>query len=194
MILKPFNANLAEVMYADDKFLPLNKHDMARLIELIPDGDETFLTIRDNLYTEYVRAENQCGTIVVHRGIDSEPRKFPRGACVFFETSLPVVKWLICNYDCCEGDCDCQPVELVREVSPAGKVGQEWYGRMNFRGSLPIRFGLGEVPDWVHVETQDHIVEFSGTPRAKGSFGITVSATNCQGNNIVTETIKVVVE
>ena len=102
MILKPFAATTIEILPPDSNFLPLNNRDASRLLAHIPEGEETYLTLQDNLNTEWVRAENQCGQIVIHRGIDtSEPLRFPRGTCVFFETSVPVIKWLICHLDCC---------------------------------------------------------------------------------------------
>ena len=195
MILKPISLTLSDAMLADDTYFPLTQRDNARLLEMIPDGDEMFLTIRDNLYSEWVRAENQCGTIVVHRGVDdSQPRKFPRGSCVFFETSLPVIKWLICNYNCCEGeDCDCVGVTLERESLPTGIVNMPWEGRILFDGSFPIHFSIDGMPSWMKAEYEEHIVRLSGTPTGTGTFTVSISATNCAGTANVVKQHKVVV-
>lgn len=186
MILKHIAMVLAEVMYADDKYFPLTDRDMSRLLEHVPDGEEIFLTLRDNLYTEYVRAENQCGTIVVHRAQgDSVARKFPRGTCLFFEPSVPVIEWLICNHNCCEGDCECEDVALSRIILPTGLAGQPWQGRLVFTGTTPINYSLTDTPDWVTVEYNERIIHLYGTPPAAGSVNMSVAATNCQGSSQV---------
>lgn len=193
MILKPFSATLHDVLYADDSFLPLTPRDYARLLAHIPDGDSTILSLRDNLYTEWVYIENQCGTLVMERGYGgSEARKFPRGTCLFFETSVPVIKWLICNYNCCEGgDCECVEVTHKQTVSPTALVNEEWEGRVTFDGTLPINYDVTGMPDWMSAEYEQDLVRLSGTPTASGTFNVSVAATNCMGNSIVVEEVKV---
>lgn len=194
MILKPVNLTLAAVMEADDKYFPLNASDMARLVEHIPDGDETILTIHDDLYTEWVRVENQCGTLVVHRAQGgSTARKFPRGACVFFETSLPVIQWLICNYDCCaEGECVQTPVSVAQSSVSAAVVGQPWEGRVRFSGSTPINFSVDGMPGWMSAEIEDQRVILSGTAPASGTATVSIAASNCQGSATVAHQVTVV--
>lgn len=193
MILKPITVNLADVLLADDKHLTLTDRDNARLLAHIPDGDETYLTIQDNLYSEWIKATNQCGTIVLERGIGgSEARKFPKGSCVFFETSVPVIKWLICNHDCCnDGDCKLTPVTFTKATLPTGIVGQPWEGRLQFAGSLPINFEVTGMPAWMSGEQEGDMVRLSGTPDAATVHTISVSATNAQGTGHITKQVKV---
>lgn len=185
MILKPVSAVLNGVLEKTDTYLPLSQADTNRLLALIPDADEMILTLQDNMYTEYVSVSNQCGTLLVTRGVDSEPRKFPKGTCLFFETSLPVVKWLICNYNCCEdGDCDCVAAAVERSSFPTAVVGEPWEGRVLYEGSTPIKF-QALAPDWVETTVYERLVVFTGTPTARGTHSITVSATNCAGETSV---------
>lgn len=194
MILKPIQVNLSDVLLADDKYFTLTERDNTKLLAHIPDGEETILTIQDNLNIEWVKATNQCGTIVLERGLDfSEPRKFPKGSCVFFEASIPVIKWLICNHDCCGGKCELEPVTLQRNVLPTGIVGHSWAGYILYKGSLPIVYDVSDLPDWMSVEYEEHAVRLSGTPTASGTFSFVVSATNAQGTALVTNTFKVIV-
>lgn len=197
MILRPISVVLNAPLEKYDTYLPLSQADTNRLLTHIPDGDETYLTIQDNLRTEYIHVENQCGTIVIiERGVDSEAYKFPKGSCVFFETSLPVIKWLICNYNCCEdGDCDCLAVEETRATLPSGRVGQPWAGRVVFDGSDPINFKL-TLPEsgWMEASVEHKRIIFSGTPTAAGTFQIIISAANCAGEVLVTYTHSIVID
>lgn len=190
MILKPASFNLNGVLEKNDTYLPLAQADMSRLVALVPDGEEMILTLQDNLYTEWVRVYNECGTILVERGLDCEARKFPRGTCLFFEMSLPLVKWLVCNLDCCEGDdCDCTVVSLDDASLPGGIVNQEWAGSLSFGGTLPINIKL-LIPDWMSAEVQDGVATLSGTPTEAGIVEVGYSATNCRGVALVADTLE----
>lgn len=192
MILKPITVNLADVLLADDKHLTLTDRDNARLLAHIPEGDSTYLTIQDNLYSEWVLATNQCGTIVLERAVGgSEARKFPKGSCVFFEASIPVIAWLICNHDCCEGDCKVTPVGFTKATLPTAIVGQPWEGRLQFSGSLPINFDVTGMPAWMGAEYEGALVRLSGTPDAAAVSIISVAAANAQGSANISKQFKV---
>lgn len=190
MILKPVSFVLNGVLEKNDTYLPLSQVDMNRLLAHVPDGEETILTIQDNLYTEWVHVYNDCGTVLLERGLGgSEPRKFPRGTCVFFEMSLPLVQWLICNYDCCEDDdCDCEAVTLESHTLPAGIVNQLWDGRMAFVGTLPINIKI-TPPSWATAEVLNGEVFLTGTPDKAGIYQVGYSATNCRGSVLVSDTL-----
>lgn len=194
MITTPIAFTLADIMEVDDKYFPLTQHDTVRLLEHLPDGEEIYLTIRDNLYTEYVRAENQCGTVIVHRGVDSTPRRFPRGSCVFFEASLPLIKWLICNHDCCEDtECPCTPVEIQRTVLPAAILNNPWEGRILLTGSHPIQTRVTGLPTWMTAKQEGDRIILSGTPTTTTVADIAVAATNCSGTELDTTQFQVAV-
>lgn len=194
MIIKPFGATFRAVLEADSGYLPLSNDDNTKLLGLLPEGEEMLLTIQDNLYHEWVKAENQCGTIIITRGIDgSEPRKFPKGSCIFFETSVPVIKWLICNHNCCDGPCPCEPVDYAGAVIPAGVVGQPWEGSVLFTGDTPMTFGVDNLPSWMTATNGANYVRLSGTPVAAGTFSLSVAAGNCDGAAVATHSIVVTI-
>lgn len=185
MLLKSISLNLANTLPADSVYLPLSVDDAARLRALLAeDGEQIYLTITDGVFREYVLATNQSGTIVLGRGIDSEARKFPKGSCVFFENSIPVTKWLICNYECCQGDCPVEPVASAGSVLPPGKVGNAWEGSFVFSGDLPMAFAVTGMPGWMSATYSGNYVRLSGTPTAAATHSLSVAASNGNGANI----------
>jgi len=193
MILTPYNASLNNILEKDANFLPLSRADETRLMELIPEDDGIYLTLKDNLYTEYVYVENQCGTLVVTRGVDSDAKRFPRGTCVFFETSLPVIKWLICNHQCCDGPCPCEAVTVAGVVSPPALVGHSWDGSAIFKGDTPMVFGVTGMPSWMTADWSANHVHLTGTPTAPGLWTVSIAATNCNGDGVAVQTLTVAV-
>lgn len=190
MILTPISFVLNNVLEADDKYLPITMPDLTRLLAHIPEGEDTYLTIKDGLYTEYLRVENQCGTILIERGAGgTAPRRFPRGSCVFFEMSLPVVQWLICNYDCCAGDCPCDLVRAMGGLMPPIAPGKPWKGTAVFAGDLPMNFGVTGLPNWIQASSMGNTVTLEGVvpETIAGTFTIAVTATNCQGQGVATQ-------
>lgn len=180
-----FYANLNDTMAESDVYLPLNAKDMAKLIAILgEDGEFTYLTVMDGLFKEYVKAELTAGTVVLTRAVDSEAHKFPRGSCVLFENSIPVTKWLICNYECCAGDCEVEAVKSLGFSAPDAVAGQPWKGTALFSGGLPMTFGVTGMPSWMTAEFVDNAVVLSGTPTATGSHTIAVAASNDRGQNV----------
>lgn len=194
MIIKPFGARLNAVMEKDSGYLPLSQGDTNRLLALIPEGEEMYLTIQDDLYDEWVLVTNECGTIVIDRAQDSsEARRHGRGSCVFFETSVPVIKWLICNHDCCEGPCPCEPVGSAGAVIPPAFTGKVWEGSVLFTGDTPMSFGINNMPSWMTAQNGANYVRLSGTPTGVGTFTFSVAAGNCNDINIAVQTLTVTV-
>lgn len=184
MILKHFSANLSDTLAIDDKYLPLNQNATARLLALLnADGEEIYLTISDDVYKEHVLITLVSGTPVLTRGVDSDPHKFPKGSCVFFELSLPVVKWLICNHQCCEDDCAPDPVVFAGAVFPPATINQAWEGTMIFKGDTPVAFGVTGMPAWMTAEYAASYIRFYGTPTGTGSYTIAAAASNNRGSN-----------
>ena len=142
MILKPISLALADVLSKDSVYLPLTAQHKAKLLEHVPAGEETILTITDSVNTEYVRVKNQQGTITLERGVESGVYKFPKGSCVYFEVSVPVVEWLICNYECCKGDCPVPKAKGEYVISTAAT---------NATGEVCVQQGTIKVLDSVIV-------------------------------------------
>lgn len=193
MILKEMNFSLNNKMEATDKYLALANQDMAYLKSMVPDGEEVYLTLAWDNGKEHVLAQNIAGIIVLTRGVDSTAKPFPKGSCVYFENSIPVTKWLICNHQCCDGDC---PVEAVRSagfVAPEGKAGNAWEGSAVFSGDLPMSFGVTNMPNWMQATYTGNHVKLSGTAVA-GTYTISVAASNNRGQNIAVQQVVVKVK
>lgn len=187
MILKPINLSLADRLDKGDTYLPLATADLAKLTAVVPNGEQTYLTITDELSKEYVLATNTNGTITLERGVDSEAYTFPKGSCVFFENSIPVTKWLVCNYECCQGDCPVEAVAAAGVVLPSGKVGNAYNGSVVFSGALPMAMGVTGLPSWATAQQFGPYLKISGVPTATGTFAISVSACNDSGKNIAVQ-------
>lgn len=194
MILKAMSFHLNGKLEAADIYLPLATADMAALTELVPEGEETFLTLAWDMAKEYVKVKNVSGTILLERGIDSKGVAFPKGSCLYFENSIPVTKWLICNYECCTGECPVDPVGSAGVLLPNAKVGDAWEGSFVFSGDLPMQFGVTGMPDWMTVTYAGNYVKLSGTPAAAGTFSVSVAASNDKGKNIAVAQGTVTVE
>lgn len=189
MILKNVSVSLNDFIEADDLYLPLTAGDLAKIKAVVPDGEQIYLVIEDNLYKENVLATNDSGTITIERGVASSARKFPRGSCVSFQVTVPVVQWLICNYECCASDCPVEQVAASGVVSPAATVGKPWAGSAVFSGDLPMKFGIVGLPSWCEAAWSGNSVTLSGTPNVAGTWTVSVSATNDKGNAIAAQQI-----
>lgn len=194
MILAPLSISLGDRLDKGDTYLPLTKADTAKITALLDDGEQMYLTITDELNKEYVLATNANGTIVLQRGIDSEATTFPKGSCVYFENSVPVTKWLICNYECCSGDCPVEAVAAAGVVLPKGKVGNAYAGTAIFSGALPMAIGITGLPSWATATQVNSYVKISGVPTAAGTFTISISACNDNGKNIVVQQGTITIE
>lgn len=192
MILKPISLILADVLEKNANILPLSKADQAKLLLHLPDGEETLLTIKDNLNEEWVRLENKCGTAVVSRGLEGVgPYKFPRGSCVVFETNVPVMKWLVCNYECCGDDTEpYMPLGVESLSLPQAKVQQSWQGEIVLSGSLPIDIDLAGVPNGMVVEKDKRRLILRWVPDQSGTYVFVISAKNsCRGGSLLKQFI-----
>lgn len=187
MILKPISLSLSDRLDAGDTYLPLTAADLAKLTAIVPSGESIYLTITDDLNKEYVLATSNAGTVTIERGVDSTATTFPRGSCVFFENSVPVTKYLVCNYECCSGECPVEAVKSAGFVLPQAVVGDAYEGSFVFSGGLPMTFGITGLPAWATASYAGSYVKISGTPTAKGSYAISVSACNDQGANVAVQ-------
>lgn len=177
-----FTTSLSERLEKGVRVLPLFSKDEAALKALVPDGEYTFLTIRDLVGAEIVKVENTCDTLLVTRAQDGTSEKtFPKGSCVRFEMTPAVVKELICTHNCCEGECPCEPVKAAGFVLPAATKTLAWQGSAVFTGDLPMELAVTGAPSWVKMTLGPNFVAFEGTPPAAGTFVISVAATNCSG-------------
>lgn len=185
----PFDAQLAKPLYRGEHYLPLRQEALADLMLAIPDGDYTFLTIRDRVNEEIIRVEHVCGTFVINRAQDGTiDSTFPIGSCIMFRVTPAIVKELICTHNCCEGDCPCEPVASAGYTFPSARVGVAWAGTVVFIGDTPMEISVDGLPSWASVSVGANYVSISGTPSGAGTFGVAVAATNCSGAVAVQQT------
>lgn len=197
MVSEYFSAYTSDIMQAGDNYLPLCRAAESDLVKLLGEDGYTFLTILDDTNMEAVKVTNDHGTLVVERGLEgTKAVAHPAGACVksVSPAILAAIKDLVCNYDCCSGDCVCAPVSKhFVELAPA-KAGQQWSGAILFDGTPPVTCGVGDLPAWVSAKAQGSAIILSGTAPAKASeTTISFAATNCSGTAVHTGTAKIIV-
>lgn len=180
-----FQTYLTACLEADDLDLPVSKDSNNRLLSQLNPGEFTFLTISvaPNM-REDVMLSNISGTLILERGINgTTPLRFPRGSMVMFEVTTAVVKWLVCNHDCCADEpCEAVPPEETWSNFPDGKAGIPWVGTVVFSGSLPMQIGVSSLPSWITAEVGKTSVVFRGTPPASTSaVSVSCAATNMSG-------------
>lgn len=175
-----FKSTLLNCLEADSISLPVPQVRLRELLSLIPEGDFTFLVIRAGGKEEHVIAKNDAGTLLLERGVNgTEASKFPAGASVQYEVTSAVVKWFICNHDCCADiPCPQEPPTLTWLSLPNGTAGAPWTGLAVFNGSLPLDIGVGTCPAWMTYEIGPNSVRFSGTPPTVQSVSLSCAATN----------------
>lgn len=194
MIIKPFSAFLTRAINPDSGALPLSVDDENRLKSLVPEGEEILLTLKDDLHVEYVKITNTCDSLLLERGLSvTAGCKFPRGTCVFFENSIAVTQWLICNFNCCDGPCPCEDVTSAGVVFPAGQVNIPYTATAVFKGGLPMTIGVSGHPSWATADLGANYVKISGTPTGAGTYNVNISATNCSGNALSMQSAQIVI-
>ena len=171
---KYFTTFLTRKLEAGDLDLPIVEKAKADLLDLLSGEDDyTYLSI--------------VGTLLLERGIGgTKPQTFTYGACIrtVSPTIIAAIKDLVCNYACCEGPCECEPVEVGGYALPDCTKGQPWTGHVAFQGSMPMTLGANGAPAWMKVETKANTVTLSGTPNVSGQFSMSVCATNCNGTAV----------
>lgn len=182
-----FSTTLMGKINKGDTILPISNNDMGLLKSLVPEGDHTYLVIRDPTGAEIVMATHTCSGILLTRGLDgTSDRAAPRGSCVSFEMTPAVVKDLICSHDCCEGECYCPPVKIEAVALPVARVGIPYLATAIASGGDPITMSVSGLPAWAEVSIGANHISITGTPTGKGSFLVTVAATNCAGSELDT--------
>lgn len=193
MIAKPFASFLVDTLPADSNYLPLSTDDLATLVTIIGDDPEGIPLVISayGVPLEEVVATNACGTILIERAQgQTTAQRFPRGSEVrFCYNSYTFITWMICNHNCCDDECPCEPVTVAAFAPQEATVGLPWETTAVFSGDLPIALAANEgtMPSWMNAEYGSRSIRLHGTPEATGTWSVSVSATNCSGANIVSE-------
>lgn len=182
-----FSAYTTAAMSADDKALPVCDAARADLLGLLESGDYTYLSITDDAHFETVKVVNDHGTLVLERGLEgTDAVAHPDGACVksVSPTVIAAIKDLVCNYQCCDGPCECTPVAFSGANLPGGAVGQSWHGAVIFTGDAPVHCGVSQLPAWMSAQVVGGTILLDGTPTQAGEWTISCAATNCGGTQV----------
>lgn len=193
-----FDASTTAKMTADAVNLPLSDSAMADLLGLLTDTDDyTYLALKSEQTYEVVKAHKVGSMVVLDRAQEGTRAVLhPMGTCVAAVSplTLAVMKDLLCNYECCQGDCVCEPVSLAGIYGLSNDV---WAGNpleiaVVFSGDLPMTVGVNNVPEWLGVTQENRVIKLTGTvpwPSSPNRFdeafvNFTVAAANCNGTAV----------
>lgn len=99
-------SKLTQILETTDRILPA-EDTQTILNRLSDDGDWTTLLIQDTIGYEVIKVLNHRGNLAIDRGLSgTTPKRFPVGSCVVFTPSDELLKAMVCETDCCEGDVD----------------------------------------------------------------------------------------
>lgn len=192
-----FAARLCDRLEASEVHLPLSKAATADLLTVLPNEDDyVFLSLRGDVEYEVVKVRNESGTLLLERGMEGTNAVLHHhGTCVSTVSPLvvAVIKDMICNYECCEGDCPCEGVVAGGWTIPDAYVDKPWEGGIVFAGDLPMTMGISNAPSWMKAKSVNNVLELSGTPHIAGTFTFSVAATNCNGKYVASQTLTVTV-
>lgn len=175
-----FQAYTANSMEATDVYLPLSSEAATDLGKILSeDGAYTYLTLKDNVSVETVKAYAENGYIILCRGLGGTTAvKHPFGTCV---TSVsPTVAQVIKDLVCCS---NADNTELtIKSSLGGGTKGEAYTGWIYCTGTKPLTITVTGVPDWGTVKKKDNMVMITGTPTATGSSTVVCKVTNAEGS------------
>ena len=191
-----FDATLTAKLPASAVMLPVSDAAMADLLALLADEEDyTFLAIKSEQTYEVVKAHKSGGMVVLDRAQESTRDVLhPMGDCIaaISPLTLAVMKDIVCHYECCEGTCECEPVEIAEEnISLNISRNVPWEGNIIFSGSWPITIIAKNAPSWMEVRQIGNTVFLSGTMTQYKDVNMDIIATNCNGTHATTKHIEV---
>lgn len=194
-----FDATLISKLEASDVNLPVSETAVADLLSLLSDSESyTYLAIKSDQSYEVVKAKGGNGVIILERGLEgTTPVTHPFGACVAMVSplTLAVMKDIICNYECCESDCPCEPVELVGVYNVPARimVGDTFNAFAVFTGKTPISMGASGAPEWMTITQEGSVLHLTGTvpqpARSEAYVNFSIAAANCGGTSVASAPI-----
>ena len=192
-----FSATLNNRLEATDQYLPLHRAAEADLKALLADPDDyIYMSLKSDTDMETVKVRNEHGTLIMERGVEgTTPTTMPFGTCVvsISPTVIAAIKDMVCNYQCCEGDCPVVQAQYSGHLLPPAFVGIDWNGIVAFAGDLPMNIVLKGAPAWMRAVQRSNTLELSGRPDLAGTTVFSVAATNGNGTNLDTQSLSVTV-
>lgn len=188
-VTEPFQAYLAAPLQPTDVTLTLAQPAYADLLKLLDDPKSyTYLSIKDDVEFETVKAYARGGYIVIDRGqAGTKPARLAFAACVstLTPTAVAVIHGVL---EDALGECawhynpfaDGGKLGIAFTDLPEGKVGVPWVGRIVLSGTLPVDIDVTGAPPWMTVIKHDNMVEMMGTPTNTATTSINLHAKNKQ--------------
>lgn len=193
-----FSAFTTDRLEANDRYLPLSDSAKADLLAALPNPEDyMYLTLKGDVHLETVRVRNDSGTLIIDRGLEgTEPVLHHAFTCVsaISPTVVATIKDLICNYQCCEDGCECQPATYKGGMEYAGgTVGQRYHASFAFAGSLPMNMQVSGLPSWAEAVQTQNSISVTGTPTQAGNYPFTIAVTNCSGTELVMQQVTITI-
>ena len=102
--LAGFVARLTDNISYKTRYLPIDDDNHQLLLDVLADGDYSFLEIRDGNAIEVVKVVSVCDKIMIERGAEqTRPQSFRCGIGVAFVQTMQGVKDTVCQMT--EKDC-----------------------------------------------------------------------------------------
>lgn len=104
-----FQTHLTATLPETSRGLPIPETAYQHLLSRLDDGDWSYLELREGRTSEVVRVRNQCGKLVLDRGVECTAARCQRcGVGVFFVMTAQGVRDAVCQMtdkDCEGGKC-----------------------------------------------------------------------------------------
>lgn len=199
-VTEPFQAFLSATLDYCDTHLPLSDNAHADLLKLLKEeGSYTFLSLRDDVHFETVKAYARNGCfILIDRGlVGTMPAKFSFGTCVstLSPTAVAAMRAMLDETALCGYDPDAMgaPPGVAFTDLPIGSARTYWRGMVVFSGTLPIHVTASGVPSWLTVTQLGNMIELTGTPPVATTTTISLHARNNQENSEINQQFSIVV-
>lgn len=201
-VTAPFQAYLAAPISSTDVTLPLSATAKADLVKLLCQDDAyTYLSLRDEVNFETVKAYLSCGELLIDRGqAGTTPVKFSFSTCV--STLSPTVAAVVTAM-LSEQMSDCMAfynpdamggvLGVAFTDLPTGTLANNWRGMIVLSGTLPMSVSVSGLPGWVKAVQYGNMLELTGKPTATATTAFTLHAKSVQENIEITQQFSIVV-
>ena len=176
-------------MALTDTILPVNSASTTALCQALGSEDYTYLSIRDGVNVEIVKATCVAEMIEIERAQGGTAAfTFAKGSCAAVEVTEEGLQALVC-----ETNCDCEKVKLAAgETWGEVAEGVAWQHTMFFTGTQPLTYTAITTPPGVTVDTSkltQGLLTVKG-PIASTFTGIPIisfAVAGCSGSTVVVE-------
>lgn len=184
-----WRAYLTGILAPTDTLLPVTAASEEALCAALGSTDYTYLSLRDGVNVELVKATCVGGAIEIERAQGgTQAHAFAKGSCAAFEITDEGLRAMIC-----ETNCDCDKVKLAAgETWGEVAEGIAWQHTMYFTGTQPLTLTQITTPPGVTFDTSkltQGLLTVKGP--ISGSFTgipiISFAVAGCSGSTVVVE-------